>query len=728
MKVYNTPDIRNVAVVGHSHCGKTTLVEAMLHTAGAIASRGSVEDGSAVTVCDEEESARHMTLANAVAFCEWGGAKINFVDTPGFNIFLHEARAAMMPVESTMVIVDAVHGVEPMTQRVWSYAQEFNLPRVVVVNRVDREHADPLGVLDKLQHSFGRTVVPVQLPIGAERNFRGVVDLVSMQAWEYAPNGNGRGKQIPIPADIADQAQSAHEALVELIAEGKDELMEEFFAKGTIPEEDLIPAMHEAIREDRIFPVVFACGQGNIGSDRLLEFLRIYAPSPSEREPVAAMVTAQSVTTGSNGHANGSALPANGKTAQTEWPVEMVTRPISDSEPLEIFAFKTLSDPFAGQISFFKVFSGCAHNDDTVMNHKQHATEKLAHLAAMQGKTAVAVSELHAGDIGAVPKLKNTHTGDTLGDKNHPVFYEPISQPEPAIAFAIEARTRADEDKLANGLHRIMEEDTLVRFYRDPQTQEFLIAGTGQQHIEVVVSKLRRRYHTEVTLKAPKIPYRETIRARAEGHGRHKKQSGGHGQFGDCKIRIEPLERGAGLEFVNQIYGGAIPRNYIPAVEKGIRDTAERGFLAGYPVVDFRATVFDGSYHDVDSNEISFRIAGRLAFRQCMEQARPALLEPVMRVDIQTPEMFAGAVMGDLNGRRGRVLGMDPEGNGQTVVHAVVPMAEMLTYGVDLTAMTQGQGSFHMEADHYDFVPAHLQEKIIAAARSNQHALADEEE
>ncbi|HEX4022811.1 MAG TPA: elongation factor G [Acidobacteriaceae bacterium] len=724
MKIYKSRDIRNVAVVGHSHCGKTTLLEALLATAGAIPAMGSVNDGTAVTAYDEEESARQMTLSNGVAYCEWNGAKINLIDTPGFNIFLHEARAAMLPVESAMVVVDAVRGVEPMTQRVWSYAQEFNLPRVVVVNRLDRENADPLGVLDRLQSSFGRQVVPIQLPIGTEREFRGVINLVSMQAFEYTAAGNGRGKQIPIPSDLADQAQSAHEALVELVAEGKDELMEEFFAKGTIPEEDLIPALHEAIREDRIFPVIFVGGQNNIGCDRLLEFLRVYAPAPSEREPVAAAVAAQAVAAG-NGHANGHAVASSG---QTEWPVEMVTRPIADEEPLALFVFKTISDPFAGQISFFKVFSGCAHNDDTVMNHKQHATEKLSHLSVMQGKNAIAIGELHAGDIGAVPKLKNTHTGDTLGDKNHALFYEPVSQPEPAIAFAIEARTRADEDKLANGLHRIMEEDTLVRFYRDPQTQEFLIAGTGQQHIEVVVSKLRRRYHTEVTLKAPKVPYRETIRARAEGHGRHKKQSGGHGQFGDCKIRMEPLERGSGFEFVNQIYGGAIPRNYIPAVEKGVRDTAERGFLAGYPVVDFRATVFDGSYHDVDSNEISFRIAGRLAFRQCMEQARPALLEPIMRVDIQTPETFAGSVMGDLNSRRGRVLGMDPDGNGETVIHAEAPMAEMLTYGVDLTAMTQGQGSFHMEADHYDYVPAQLQEKIVTAARSNQHADTEDEE
>jgi elongation factor G len=467
--------------------------------------------------------------------------------------------------------------------------------------------------------------------------------------------------------------------------------------------------------------VIFASGQKQIGCDRLLEFLSVYAPAPSEREPVAAVAGLGAAHGNGKAEHNGAASPGN-------WPVEMVTRAVKDAEPLALFCFKTLSDPFAGQISFFKVFSGCAHADDAVTNFTQNAGERLAHLSVMQGKRAIEVRELHAGDIGAVPKLKNTRTGDTLGEKTHPVHYEPAKQPEPVLAYAIEARTRADEDKMANALHRIMEEDTQVRFYRDAQTQEFLLAGSGQQHIEMVISRLRRRYHTEVTLQAPRIPYRETIRTRAEGHGRHKKQSGGHGQFGDCKIRIEPLERGAGVEFVNQIFGGAIPKNFIPAVEKGIRDAAERGFLAGHPLVDFRATVYDGSYHEVDSNELSFRIAGRLALRACMEQARPALMEPILHVEIQTPEAFSGAVMGDLNSRRGRVVGMDSSGAGQTVIEAEAPMAEMLTYGVDLTAMTQGQGSFHAEVGRYDFVPAALQEKVVAASRQLAHVgVADEE-
>jgi elongation factor G len=723
MKIYPGKDIRNVAVVGHSHCGKTTLVEAMLATSGAIPSMGNVESGTAVTAFDEEDAARRMTIASAVAFCEWESVKINLVDTPGFNMFIHEARSAMLPVEAAAVVVDAAEGIQPMTQRVWSYAEEFNLPRVLVVNCVDREHARPLKILEDLRATFGRQVAAVSLPIGEGAKFRGVVDLVSMQAEEYPRGGNGRGKEIPIPGDMAEAARAEHEALVELVAEGKDDLLEEFFNKGTLPEDHLIAALHEAIREDRIFPVLFVSGAANIGVDRLLDFFRIYLPAPSEREPVAAAAMPSSPGASNGNH---TARLENGLSA-AEWPVEMVTRPMADGEPLSLFAFKTLSDPFAGQISFLKVFAGCVHNNDSVLNYKQQSQEKLAHLSVMRGKQAIPVNELHAGDLGAVAKLKSTHTGDTLGDAAHPVLYEPAKQPEPAIAFAIEPKTRADEDKLANALHRIMEEDTLVRFYRDPLTHEFLIAGAGQQHIEIIVSKLRRRYHTEVTLKAPKIPYRETIRARAEGHGRHKKQSGGHGQFGDCKIRIEPLPRGAGFEFVNDIFGGAIPRNYVPAIEKGIRETAERGYLSGHPVVDFRVTVYDGAFHEVDSNEISFRIAGRLAFRDCMEKARPALLEPVMHVSIETPETFAGACMGDIPGRHGRVLGMEPGPAGQTTIQAEVPLAGMLTYGADLTAMTQGQGSFHMEMDHYDFVLPQAQEKIIAAARAHQPVAMEDE-
>ncbi|WP_114207907.1 elongation factor G [Acidisarcina polymorpha] len=732
MNIFSGTNIRNIAVTGHSHCGKTTLISAMLATAGAVSALGRVEDGTAVTAYDEEEISRHMTLSNAVAWCEWNGVKVNCIDTPGFSMFVHEAKAAMLPVESAVVLVDACAGVEPMTTRVWGYAEEFSLPRILVVNKLDRDTGkrassgsdcldEALALLDGLRNSFGRNVVPVQLPIGmggagSGAPFTGVIDLVSMKAFLYPAGGNGKGTLGEIPPELLETAKSAHEALVELVAEGKDELMEEFFAEGTIPEEHLISALHEAIREDRIFPVLFTAALPNIGTDRLLEFLRVYAPAPVERAPIAARSNASQSRTVGNGHAS------------NEWTnavTEMVTRPVADDQPLSLYIFKTISDPFAGHISFFKVFSGVVRNDAAIQNYNRNTIERFGHLAIMEGKVATSVTELHAGDIGAVAKLKSTFTGDTLGDKAHAIFFEPAALPEPAIAFAIEPKTRADEDKLATGLHRLMEEDTLIRFYRDPQTHEFLIAGTGQQHIEVVVSKLRKRYHTEVTLQAPKVPYRETIRAAVEARGRHKKQSGGHGQFGDCVIRIEPLPRGAGFEFVNDIFGGAVPKNYIPAIEKGIQEAALRGYLAGYPVVDFRVILKDGSYHDVDSNELSFRMAGRIAFRKCIEQARAAIIEPIMRGEIDAPEVAAGVLMGDLNGRRGKVQGMESRA-GALTLRAEVPMAEMLTYGADLTAMTQGLGSFHMELDHYECVPAAQQEKIIAASTQRLHA--DEED
>jgi elongation factor G len=702
VKVYTGENIRNVAIVGHGHAGKTTLLSAMLYTAGATQRLGRVDDGSATTDYDEEEIARKMSIAASAAHVEWGKTKINVIDTPGFNMFVHEARMVLPVVEAAIVVVDGVAGVEVVTQRVWNDCEEYKTPRLVVVNRMDRDRANAERVLESLVGAFGRNVVPIELPIGSEKSLTGVVDLVRMKAYTYELGGNGKGKETEIPANMRAQVQEAHEQLVELIAEGDDKLMEEFFEKGTIPEEDLIPALHNAIREDKLFPVVFASGLGNIGADRVMDFIVDYTPAPSEHEWVQGEPAASG---------NGDA-PKRHET---------------DAEPMSLYIFKTISDAFAGRISYFKVFSGVLKNESTVQNFSRGSTEKLSHISIMQGKTAVPVAELHAGDIGAVAKLKDTLTGDTLGDKAAPILYPRVKLPEPAITFAIEPKSRADEDKLGPGIHKLMEEDAMLRFFRDAQTQEFLIAGTGQQHIEVIVSKLKRRYHTEVVLKAPKVPYRETIRGKADVQGRHKKQTGGHGQYGDCKIKMEPMPRGGVFEFVNDIFGGAIPKNYIPAIEKGIKDAASRGYLAGFPVVDFRVILYDGSYHDVDSNDMSFQMAGRIAFRKAMEQAKPTILEPVMHVEITIPDDFAGSIMGDLNSRRGRIQGMDNKG-GNTVVKAEVPMAEMLTYGVDLTSMTQGRGSFNMEMHHYDTVPGALQEKIIEKAKAARGDVEEEEE
>ena len=701
MKVYTGENVRNVAVVGHGHAGKTSLVSAMLYTAGATQRLGRVDDGSATTDYDDEEIGRKMSISTGLACAEWGNTKINFLDTPGFSMFIHEARMVLPVVDAAVVVVDGVAGVEVVTQRVWSHCEERQTPRVIVASRMDRDRADAERVLETLTNAFGRSVIPLELPIGKEKSFSGVVDLVRMKAYTYELGGNGKGTEGEIPANMKDAAQAAHEKLVEMIAEGDDALMEKFFDAGTLAEEDLVPALHNAIREDKIFPVLFASGLGNVSADRLMDFIVDFTPTAVEHEAVHGEVTS-----------------GNG---------EPPARKESDSEPVSIYVFKTVSDPFAGRISYFKVFSGVLKNDVSLVNYCRNSQEKLSHISVMQGKTAVPVPELHAGDIGAVAKLKDTLTGDTLGDKSAPIQYPRVKLPEPAITFAIEPKTRSDEDKLGPGIHKLMEEDAMLRFFRDPQTKEFLIAGNGQQHIEVAVSKMKKRYHTEVVLKAPKVPYRETIRGKADVQGRHKKQTGGHGQYGDCKIKMEPLPRGTEFEFVNDIFGGAIPKNYIPAIEKGIKDAASRGYLAGFPVVDFRVVLYDGSYHDVDSNDMSFQMAGRIAFKKGMEVAKPTLLEPVMHAEITVPDEFAGSIMGDLNSRRGRIQGMDNKG-GNTIVKAEVPMSEMLTYGVDLTAMTQGRGSFNMEMHHYDVVPSQLQEKIIEKAKAERGEVKEEEE
>jgi len=701
LKVYAGNDIRNLVVVGHSHSGKTSLVSAMLFTGGATPKLGRVDDGSTVTDYDEEAIARQMTIHTSIASSEWRNAKINLLDTPGLNLFAHEAKIAMSAAEAAAVVVDGVSGVEVVTEKVWQYAEEIELPRVIVVSRMDRERANYELTLESLRNAFGRQVVPVQIPIGSEKNLKGVVDLVNMKSYLYELGGNGKGKEGPIPAELEAVCKEAHEKLVEIIAEGKDELMEEFFNTGTIPEDHLIPALHEAIRDDKIFPVIFTSGLGNVGTDHLLDFIVDYCPTAAEHRAVQAPEPS-----------------GNGK---------VVERHISDAEPVSAYVFRTANDPFAGRITYFKVFSGVVKNDVTLQNFIRGTTEKLSHLSIPQGKNLVPVPELHAGDIGAVAKLKDTLTGDTLGDKANPIQFQAVKLPEPAITFAIEPKSRNDEDKLSNGLHKLMEEDPMVRFFRDMQTKEFLIAGTGQQHIEVIVSKLKKRYHTEVVLKAPKVPYRETIRGKADVQGRHKKQSGGHGQYGDCKIKMEPMERGKNFEFVNEIFGGSIPKNYIPAVEKGIVEAAARGYLAGFPVVDFRVILYDGSYHDVDSNELSFKTAGRIAFKKAMEAAKPTLLEPIMKVEISIPDEFDGSIMGDLNSRRGRIQGMDNK-QGKTIVKAECPMSEMLTYGADLTSMTQGRGTFNMETSHYDYVPAVQQEKIIAQAKAERGEVVEEEE
>jgi elongation factor G len=685
-------------LIGHGNSGKTSLAAALLYTSGATNRLTRVDEGNTITDFDDDEIQRKVTISTALALVEWKKSKINLLDTPGFNIFINDTRAALVAADSALVVVDGVSGVEVQTEKVWEFADHYQLPTALVVNKLDRERAGFERVLENIRENFGRTTLPIQLPIGSERDFTGVVDLVEMKAFTYESDGSGKGQEGEIPAGLADAAQKAHEALVEMVAESSDALMEEYLDKGSLSPEQILEGLRLAVRERKLFPVLCAGALHNVGSDLLLNFIADNFPAPVERPPVA------------------------GKAGDQE-----VARPISDSEPVSAFVFKTVADPFAGRLSYFKVCSGVVKNDANLQNVRSGATERLAHVGCLMGKTIQPVTELHAGDIGAVAKLKETLTGDTLCDKGSVIEYPAVVLPEPSIAYAIEAKSRQDEDRVGNAIQRILEEDQALRFYRDPQTKEFLLAGSGQQHVEVIVSRLRKRYNVDVALKSPKIPYRETIRGTADVQGRHKKQTGGHGQFGDCWIKMEPLPRGAKFEFVNDVFGGSIPRNYIPAVEKGIIETAEKGFLAGYPVVDFRVTLYDGSYHDVDSSELSFKLAARKAFRAGMEQARPALLEPIMNVEIQAPVEYAGDLMGDLNSRRGRISGMDTRG-GTQIVKAQVPMAEMLNYQNDLTSMTQGRGSFTMEASHYDYVPQLQADKVIAAAKAAKAGEEEEEE
>ncbi|AMY11595.1 Elongation factor G [Luteitalea pratensis] len=688
MPTYAAASIRNVAVVGHNGSGKTQLISAVLFTAGATTRLGRVDDGTAPTDFDEEAIVRKHTLAATPAWLDWHGTKVNLVDTPGFGNFLSETGATLRVTDAALVVVDAVAGVEVQTERVWALANDERLAKFVVVNRLDRERASFVTALEDLHAAFGRSLVPVQLPYGEEKGFRGVIDLVAQRAYTYE-GGTGRGKPVAIPESIAAEAKNAREALVELVAEADDDLMSRFFDEGTLSDDELVAGLRTAVRTGAVVPVFCASGAENIGTDRLLEALVHYTPSPVDRP-----------------------LPAIEKSSG-----DAITTLADESGPTRVFVWKTVADPFAGRISLFRVVTGIVRNDSTLTNLTRGTQERIAHLMALQGKTQAQVTELHAGDLGAIAKLKDAQTGDTLSDRAADLTLPPIAFAAPLMSYALEPKSRGDEDKISTALHRLQEEDPTIRTDRDPRTHEQLISGQGQMHLEVTVAKLKRRFGVDVTLKLPRIPYLETITASTEAHGRHKKQTGGHGQFGDCKIRVEPLPRGADFQFEDDIFGGSIPRQYVPAVEKGIQEARTRGFLAGFPMVDFKATVFDGSFHPVDSNELAFKMAGSIAFRDAMTRARPVLLEPIMQVEVHAPNEFAGDLMGDLNGRRGRISGMEARGHA-TVIKAQVPMSEMLTYEQHLTSATGGRGSYHMAHSHYEEVPAHLQAKIVAAHKT----------
>ena len=699
MKTYPTNSIRNLAVIGHGDAGKTQLVSSLLHVAGATPRWGKVDEGTTVTDHDEDSIARKITLNTALAHLEWNDHKINFIDTPGYAAFVAHARPALRVADCALVVVDGVNGVEVQTEKTWAYANEFLTPRIMVINKLDKERANFGAALDSARSTFSRAIVSFTLPIGQEKDFRGVVDIVHMKAYEF--DDAGRAKEIEIPAEGRDVIDRERERLVELIAESDDALMEKYFEHGTLPEEDIVPNISRAIAASRLCPVFAASSATLVGLSALLDGIVAYAPAPDTHEA------------------------EHGKTVDDgDAPL---SRKYDAGEPFSAYVFRTVADPFAGRINVMKVVSGRVKSDATVANTTRGAQERLGALHSMQGKQLDKIDEASAGDIIACVKLRETQTGDTLADRAAPIVYDKLEYPEAAISFAIEPKSRQDEEKISVALHKILEEDPALHFTRDAQTKEFILSGSGQLHVETVIDRLKNRYHVEVALHPPKVPYKETITQRAEVQGRHKKQTGGRGQFGDCKVVFEPLARGEGFVFEDKIFGGSVPHQFRPAIEKGIVEAASHGAIAGYPLVDFKVTLIDGSYHTVDSDEHSFRAAGRKAFRNAVDKIKPTLLEPIMDVEVVAPVEASGDIMGDLNSRRGRVQGMEMRGKNQ-VIKAQAPMSEMLDYQSKLNSITAARGSYHMEFSHYDPVPGQIAQKIVEQARAEGRIRAEEEE
>jgi elongation factor G len=682
--------IRNVALVGHRGSGKTSLNEALLYQAGVINRLGSVTDGSTSSDADSDEQTRQMSISASLSSFEWQERKINLIDTPGEPSFVADALGAMRVCESAIFVVNGVMGVEVTTTRLWQRAEELDLARMVFVNMLDRERADFFRTLDGLKTAFGQHVVATEIPIGAEHETRGVIDLVDMKAYEYDGDGRDNGREIPIPDDLQAIADEYREKLMDEVAEVSDALMERYLEGEEISHDEIVTALKDGTNHGGIFPVVCGVATRNLATNRLLDAIVDDLPSPV-------------------------------KHGAFELP-EVTLEPDADAE-LFAYVFKTKADPFAGRINFFRVYQGTMKPDNQILNTRSHSKERIGTLIVPQGKETGHADSFGPGDIGAVAKLKETRAGDWLADRDEPIAMPAINLPQPVMAFAIEAKAKGDEDKVFTSLRRLQEEDPTIDLHRDMQTGDQIVAGLSQVHVEVVVDRLKDRFGAEVTLKPPRVPYQETIRKPAKAHGRHKKQTGGRGQFGDCHIEIEPLPDGTGFEFVNAIKGGVIPHSFIPAVEKGCLEAMQHGVVAGYPVKGVRVKLYDGSYHSVDSSEMAFKMAGSIAMKQALEQAGAVLLEPIMLVTLSIPEDAVGDVIGDLNSRRGRPQGMEPGLGGMTDVKAEVPMAEMLTYAPDLRSLTGGRGDYTMEFVRYEEVPAHLAQKVVEVLKAEDEAV-----
>jgi elongation factor G len=682
--------LRNVALIAPGGSGKTSLAEAMLFTAKATERLGSVEKGNSVLDYEPEEARRHMSISAAFHPYSWKECEVTLIDTPGDDNFLSETIIALQGADGVILVIDGVEGVKFQTEKILGYANKYGLPCIGFISKMDKEHASFEKVVEELNNTLNLKAVPVCLPLGEGENFEGIINLLTMEAWIYQKDTSGKFKKGEIPDEYKDKAAEFREKMVEFLAETDDSLLERYLEGEEIKDEEWQKALRKGTLNKAFMPILCGSGTLNIGTQLLLDLINHCLPSPLDRGAVVGY--------------------------DPDDPQKEIKRRPDPNEPFSALVIKTISDPFAGRISVFRVFSGQLRADKTVLNATKGHKEKIGQIFALAGKTQRFLQGVTAGQIAAVAKLKDTLTGDTLCDEKNPIVFKAAEPLPPVISFAIEPKSKGDEEKIHSSLVKLSEEDPALRLQRDPQTKELLLSGTGQLHIENTIEKLKRKYNVEVNLKAPKIPYKETIKGKAKAQGKYKKQTGGRGQYGDAWIEIEPLPRGEGFEFVDKIVGGVIPRNYIPAVEKGIRGAMAEGILAGYPVVDVKVTLFDGSYHPVDSSDLAFQIAGSMAFKKAFMEAKPILLEPIMKLTITVPEELMGDVIGDINSRRGKVLGFESKSKYQ-IITALVPMAEILTYASDLTSITGGRASFTMEFSHYEEVPGPLAEKIIEEAK-----------
>ncbi|MCE5314194.1 elongation factor G, partial [bacterium] len=681
MKKYSIEAIRNVALVGHGGTGKSSLAEAMLYSSGAISRLGRVDDGTSASDFDADEIHRKMSINASVLPCEWKNAKINFVDTPGYPDFVGDVIGSMRAVEAALILVDGSGSIEVGTETGWDLATEAGITKMFFVNKLEKENTDFYRVLEALRSKFGTSVAPLQLPIGSEDKFVGLVDLLTYKAYKW---DGGKVASTDIPADMESQISEMREALIESVAEMDDSLMEKFFDAGTLSDEDIAKGLEIGLKSGKVVPVLCGSAMKMVGVDTLLDFIVSSVPSPASIPPVE----------GKN--------PSGGDEKR------------GPNDPFCALVFKTMADPYVGKLTYFRVFSGSMKSDSHIFNANKDREERVGQVYFLQGKSQEGTSDVGPGDIGAVAKLQETTTGDTLCEKGKPIVLDAIAFPDPVYSLAVRAKTKADEDKLGPALQKLSEEDPTFKTHRDADTSQTVMSGQGDTHLDIVVERLKRKFGVEVETETPKIAYRETISGSAEAQGRHKKQTGGRGQFGDCWVRLEPQPRGVGYEFVDAIVGGSIPRQWIPSVDKGIREAMSTGIQAGATVVDIKATCYDGSFHTVDSSDMAFQLAGRLAFRAAAEKANPVILEPVMEVEVIVPEEYMGDVIGDLNSKRGRVAGMEPIGGGRQRIKAQVPQSEMLRYSIDLRSIARGRGRFAAKVSHYEEAPHSVAQQIIA--------------